>query len=204
MLQNIYKNLRAENNELKLRHTELQGETAECKDRMNGLNVEVSKLSNYCEMVAVTNTTLETQRKRLATQSASLLSQYNDLLLELSSGCEKSVVDKLRELCLKKERLEKMFREYDISIEKSMPRVSGKGHLSGKLTELTPTLDDAIYGRLWEAQTPSIDSTTAHLLSSTSLLKQYSLNSSVNKLIDKVILVAPVSQLLKINMLQFL
>ncbi|XP_017485492.1 PREDICTED: protein Daple-like, partial [Rhagoletis zephyria] len=182
MLQNIYKNLRAENNELKLRHTELQGETAECKDRMNGLNVEVSKLSNYCEMVAVTNTTLETQRKRLATQSASLLSQYNDLLLELSSGCEKSVVDKLRELCLKKERLEKMFREYDISIEKSMPRVSGKdGHLSGKLTNTT--LDDAIYGRLWEAETPSIDASPPHhhpLLSSTLLLRQYSLNNSAN------------------------
>lgn len=184
MLQNIYKNLRAENNELKLRHTELQGETAECKDRMNALNVEVSKLSNYCEMVAVTNTTLEANRKRLATQSASLLSQYNDLLLELSSGCEKSVVDKLRELCLKKERLEKMFREYDISIEKSMPRVSGKGHLKD-----TPTLDDSIYGRLWEAETPSIDSSSAHLLSSTSLLRQYSLTSSASKLIDRVILV---------------
>ena len=177
MLQNIYKILRSDNNELKLKYTELQGETAECKDRMNGLNVEVSKLSSYCEMVAVTNNTLEAQRKKLATQSAEIGMQYNDLLLELSSGCEKPVVDKLRELCIKKERLEKMFKEYDISIEKNMPRVSSRSHLT--------ILDDAIYGRLWEAETPPLQHSESHLVNS-ALLRQYSLTSNSNFLNGKV------------------
>ncbi|KAJ6218480.1 hypothetical protein RDWZM_009637 [Blomia tropicalis] len=172
MLQNIYKKLRSDNNELKLKHTELQGETAECRDQMNALNVEVSKLSNYCEMVALTNNTLEVQRKKLTTQSGSLLSQYNDLLLELSNGCEKSVVDKLRELCLKKERLEKMFKEYDISIEKNMPRVS---HKDSNHT-------DAIYGRLWEAETPPLHYVDSHHgISSTALLRQYTLCNEKDK-----------------------
>ena len=174
MLQNIYKKLRSENNELKLKHTELQGETADCKDRMNSLNVEVSKLSSYCEMVALTNNTLETQRKKLTTQSASLLTQYNDLLLELSNGCENSVMDKLHDLCVKKERLEKMFKEYDLSIEKNMPRVSNKRQLSN---ENQTNFDDAIYGRIWEAETPSIQHSDSNLTNSTVILRQYSLNN---------------------------
>lgn len=179
MLQNIYKKLRSDNNDLKLKHTELQGETAECKDRMNALNVEVSKLSNYCEMVAMTNNTLETQRKKLATQSGSLLTQYNDLLIELSCGCERSVKDKLHELFLKKERLEKMFKDYDISFEKNMPRVSNNNNNNSQ-----HSLDDSIYGLLWESETPNIsggssgNNLDSKFYNSTALLRQYSLNNT--------------------------
>ena len=187
MLQNIYKKLRSDNNELKLKHTELQGETAECKDRMNALNVEVSKLSSYCEMVALTNNTLEVQRKKLATQSASLLSQYNDLLLGLSNDCEKSVRDKLRELCIKKERLEKMFKEYDISIEKNMPRVASRTHIR-KHVDGQP-MDDAIYGRLWEAETPPLQHGESPVItSSASLLRQYPMTNSNNIILGETVI----------------
>nr|XP_027202981.1 girdin-like [Dermatophagoides pteronyssinus] len=179
MLQNIYKKLRSDNNDLKLKHTELQGETAECKDRMNALNVEVSKLSNYCEMVAMTNTTLEQQRKKLATQSASLLAQYNDLLMELSCGCERTIKDKLHELIIKKERLEKMFKDYDISFEKNMSRVSNNkssNNLHQTSSSSSNRLDDSIYGLLWEAETPSIHS-DSKFFNSSALLRQYSINN---------------------------
>lgn len=166
MLQNIYKKLRSDNNDLKLKHTELQGETAECKDRMSSLNVDVSKLSSYCQMVAITNATLEKQRKTLAKQSAQLLSQYNEMLVDLTRATEcgdKNLCDKLRDLGGKREKLEKLFQEYDVSIEKSMPSMAVNGKHQGK------GLDDNIYGRLWESETPS-------LLYSTNLLRQYSLN----------------------------
>ncbi|KAH9497954.1 Girdin [Dermatophagoides farinae] len=201
MLQNIYKKLRSDNNDLKLKHTELQGETAECKDRMNALNVEVSKLSNYCEMVAMTNTTLEQQRKKLATQSASLLAQYNDLLMELSCGCERTIKDKLHELIMKKERLEKMFKDYDISFEKNMSRVSNnKSSMTAADLQQSSSsrIDDTIYGLLWEAETPSIQSSSSssscHLdgkfFNSSALLRQYSINNN-NEKDQKIIISSP-------------
>lgn len=183
MLQNIYKKLRSENNELKLKHTDLQGETAECKDKMNALNVEVSKLSNYCEMVALTNNTLEIQRKKLATQSASLLAQYNDLLMELSTNCEKSVIDKLRELCIKKERLEKMFKEYDISIEKNMPRKLRAVNCNTSDSE--PFGVEAIYEKIWDDKdklssyaASGLPTEPMNHIPAANILRQYSVNNS--------------------------
>ncbi|OTF74553.1 hypothetical protein BLA29_011544 [Euroglyphus maynei] len=119
-------------------------------------------------MVAMTNTTLEQQRKKLATQSASLLAQYNDLLMELSCGCERTIKDKLHELIIKKERLEKMFKDYDISFEKNMSRVSNNKCSTNQQSS------DSIYGLLWEAETPPIQpcQSDSKFFNSSALLRQ--------------------------------
>src|SRR5699024_4953246 len=66
-----------------------------------------------------------------------------------------------------------------------MPRVSSKNHLSKLSDDQTP-LDDAIYGRLWEAETPPLHHAETHIVNSTALLRQYSLTSNSNLLNDKV------------------
>lgn len=187
MLQNIYKKLRTENNDLKLKHTELQGETAECRDRMALLDVEVSKLANYCEMVALTNNSIESQRKRLINNISNLLSQYHELLSQIGGETEKVISDKMNDLSAKKERLEKMIKDYDVTLEKKKVAVNhnvvrrihrsstdlclsknqnnslrerSKDRNSAPIDNL---IDEAIYGRIWEAETPPIPSNTAIL-----------------------------------------
>ena len=192
MLQNIYKKLRSENNDLKLKHTELQGETAECRDRMALLDVEVSKLVNYCEMVALTNNSIESQRKRLINNISNLLSQYHDLLTQIGGESEKLISDKMHDLSAKKERLEKMIKDYDITLEKKKVAVTNQNVVrrihrsstdlclsknpskSGKEDQrdrskdrnsapIDTLVDEAIYGRIWEAETPPIGPNTAVL-----------------------------------------
>ncbi|CAG2161651.1 unnamed protein product [Oppiella nova] len=188
MLQNIYKKLRTENNDLKLRHTSLQGETAECRDRMALLDVEVSKLANYCEMVALTNNSIECHRKRLINNISNLLTQYHDLLTEIGGDSEKIISDKMHDLSAKKEKLDKMIKEYDLTLEKkkvvvnnhnvvrrihrsstdlclsnnqnTTPKERSKERNSAPIDNM---VDEAIYGRIWEAETPPITSSTSAL-----------------------------------------
>lgn len=49
-LQAIHKSLKTENNELKLKHTAMQGELLECQNETSTLDVEVSKLTSCCEV----------------------------------------------------------------------------------------------------------------------------------------------------------
>lgn len=49
-LQSDYKMLKSENNALKLRYTELQGDMAECRDHANSLDIELAKSANRCEV----------------------------------------------------------------------------------------------------------------------------------------------------------
>ncbi len=199
MLQNIYKKLRTENNDLKLKHTELQGETAECRDRMSLLDVEVSKLSNYCEMVALTNNSVECHRKRLITNMSNLLSQYHDLLNEIADDSEKLITDKMQDLSAKKEKLEKMIKEYDVTLEKKKvavtnPNVVRRIHKSTTDLCLSKNqnsrdrnsapvdnlVDEAIYGRIWEAETPPLPSNTAILRPFRNNSSSSTLNSEQN------------------------
>ncbi|XP_054154500.1 protein Daple-like [Oppia nitens] len=186
MLQNIYKKLRTDYNDLKLRHTDLQGETQECRDRMTLLDVEVSKLANYCEIVALTNNSIESHRKRLINNIANLLTQYHDLLTEISGDSEKLITDKVHDLSTKKKKLDKMIKEYDLTLEKKKVAVSSHNvvrriHRSStelclssntnlalreqsrdrKSAPIDNLIDEAIYGRIWEAQTPPIASKSA-------------------------------------------
>ncbi|CAG2101544.1 unnamed protein product [Medioppia subpectinata] len=188
MLQNIYKKLRTENNDLKLRHTELQGETSECRDRMALLDVEVSKLANYCEMVALTNNSIESHRKRLINNISNLLTQYHDVLTEIGGDSEKLISDKMHDLTAKKEKLDKMIKEYDLTLEKKKVVVSNHNvvrrihrsstdlclsnnqiiHFNDRSKERNSApfdnlADEAIYGRIWEAETPPITSSTSAL-----------------------------------------
>ncbi|RWS11653.1 Protein Daple-like protein [Dinothrombium tinctorium] len=178
MLQNIYKQLRSENNELKLKHTELQGETAECKDRLSSLDVEVSKLSSYCESLSITNNSLEEQRKTLISSVSNLLVQYQDILNEIADNTQSLAAEKLNDLCAKKERLEKMIKEYDNvatkkkkvavtapSVVRRIPRSTTDNNLmivkqsnkdeKVKNRNSCPPIDEnnEIYGRIWEAET---------------------------------------------------
>lgn len=49
-LQCDYKALKTENNTLKLKQTETNGQICDNRDHINGLEVELSKLSNRCEV----------------------------------------------------------------------------------------------------------------------------------------------------------
>ena len=49
-LQSDYKSLKSENNALKLKQTEVSGQMCDNRDHINGLEVEISKLSNRCEV----------------------------------------------------------------------------------------------------------------------------------------------------------
>ena len=49
-LQSDYKSLKTENNTLKLKQTEVSGQMCDNRDHINSLEVEISKLSNRCEV----------------------------------------------------------------------------------------------------------------------------------------------------------
>lgn len=49
-LQGDYKSIKTENNTVKLKLTELNGELNEARDQMAALDVEVSKLTNKCQV----------------------------------------------------------------------------------------------------------------------------------------------------------
>ena len=182
MLQNIYKKLRIENNNLILKHTELQGETAEFKNQTESLNVEVSKLSNYCQTLAQTYNSLESQTKSLITNMFNLVGQQHDVLNEISNSNEKKLsLEKMHDLLAKREKIEKMMKDYDydVIVEKkkvaiTAPNVVRQIHKSNNDLRLSknhnenskdhknanfPDPEEVIYGKIWEAGTPPLNNT---------------------------------------------
>lgn len=175
MLTNIYKKLRSENNDLKIKYTELQGQLIECQDRMNSMQTEMGKLTNYCEMVKMTDTALDAQRKKLNSHSTTLMEQYNELVNDIlkSGGFNPEFVQKMKHLKMKGDRYMKSLEEYD-SIEGNAQREIQFGNPDGgdlNIAAISTPERETIYGRLWEAQTGSLENSA--------LLRQYSLNSNL-------------------------
>lgn len=172
MLTNIYKKLRGENNDLKLKYTELQGQLCECQDRMNSMQTEMGKLTNYCEMVKMTDTALDAQRKKLNSSSTNLMEQYSELVNDIlkNGGFNPEYVQKMKHLKMKRDHYVKSLEEYD-SIEGNAQREIQLGNSdSCDLNISTIPERETIYGRLWEAQTGPLENSA--------LLRQYSLNAN--------------------------
>ncbi|KAK8405973.1 hypothetical protein O3P69_006998 [Scylla paramamosain] len=116
-LQGDYKSIKTENNTVKLRLTELSGELNEARDQMAALDVEVSKLTNKCQVLQTLNLTLEEDRRSLMSQVSLLLTQYHDLLTQTLEDKqhfhqeEKNFTDKLNNLRRGKEKLEEKIME---------------------------------------------------------------------------------------------
>ncbi|XP_050690799.1 girdin-like, partial [Eriocheir sinensis] len=116
-LQGDYKSIKTENNTVKLKLTELNGELNEARDQMAALDVEVSKLTNKCQVLQTLNMTLEEDRRSLMSQVSLLLTQYHDLLTQTLEDKqhfhqeEKNFTDKLNNLRRGKEKLEEKIME---------------------------------------------------------------------------------------------
>ncbi|CAL1290097.1 unnamed protein product [Larinioides sclopetarius] len=124
-LQAIHKSLKTENNELKLKHTALQGELLECQNETSSLDVEVSKLTNCCELLTQKNSMMEEEQQSLMSHLSMLLGQYHELLYQVISEQnqyrkeENSFREKLRELCQQKEKLEQRILDHSSKLQKS-------------------------------------------------------------------------------------
>ncbi|XP_043226429.1 girdin-like [Amphibalanus amphitrite] len=132
-LQSDYKSLKSENNSLKLKQTEVSGQMCDNRDHINGLEVEISKLSNRCEVLTQLNTALEEDRRSLMGQVTVLLTQYHDLLsatLEEKDHFheeERSLADKLNNLRRQKEKLEEKIMEQYRRMDNYTPKKRGFG-----------------------------------------------------------------------------
>ncbi|XP_068086065.1 girdin [Anabrus simplex] len=117
-LQEEYRTQRVESGNLKLRATELQGELAQRQDHTTALEVELSKMTNKCEMLLQMNSGLEDDRRSLMEHVSRLLSQYHELLTHSLEDKqhyhmeEKNFTDKVNNLCRQKEKLEEKIMEH--------------------------------------------------------------------------------------------
>ncbi|XP_037079352.1 girdin-like [Pollicipes pollicipes] len=132
-LQSDYRSLKTENNTLKLKQTEVRGQMCDNRDHINGLEVEISKLSNRCEVLTQLNTALEEDRRSLMGQVTVLLTQYHDLLsatLEEKDHFheeERHLADKLNNLRRQKEKLEEKIMEQYRRMDNYTPKKRGFG-----------------------------------------------------------------------------
>nr|XP_045601739.1 girdin-like isoform X2 [Procambarus clarkii] len=132
-LQSDYKAVKTENNTVKLRLTELRGELNDARDQMAALDVEVSKLTNKCQVLQTLNITLEEDRRSLMSQVSLLLTQYHDLLTQTLEDKqhfhqeEKNFTDKLNNLRRGKEKLEEKIMEQYRRMDNSPSKKKGFG-----------------------------------------------------------------------------
>ncbi|XP_068240760.1 girdin isoform X2 [Palaemon carinicauda] len=132
-LQGDYKSVKTENNTVKLRLTELDGELNDTRDQMAALDVEVSKLTNKCQVLQTLNVTLEEDRRSLMSQVSLLLTQYHDLLTQTLEDKqhfhqeEKNFTDKLNNLRRQKEKLEEKIMEQYRRMDNSPSKKKGFG-----------------------------------------------------------------------------
>ncbi|KAG7164113.1 Girdin-like 1 [Homarus americanus] len=132
-LQGDYKTIKTENNTVKLRLTELRGELNDARDQMAALDVEVSKLTNKCQVLQTLNMTLEEDRRSLMSQVSLLLTQYHDLLTQTLEDKqhfhqeEKNFTDKLNNLRRGKEKLEEKIMEQYRRMDNSPSKKKGFG-----------------------------------------------------------------------------
>ena len=60
--------MKTENNQLKLRHTDLQGKVGDAREQISKLEMENTKITNSCEVLHQLNLSLKEDRKYLMSQ----------------------------------------------------------------------------------------------------------------------------------------
>lgn len=117
-IQEQYKLIRSENARLNLHNTELSGEINVRTEQTKGLEIELTKLSNRCELLLQMNANLDVDRKALMDHVSQLLSQYHELLAHSLDDKqhyhdeEKLFTDRVNNLYRQKEKLEEKIMEF--------------------------------------------------------------------------------------------
>lgn len=127
-MQTQYKSIRADNSQLKLQKTQLNGELNSRTDAANALEIEMTKCSHRCEMLLQMNANLDTDRRTLMEHVSQLLSQYHELLSHSLDDKqhyhdeEKLFTDKMNNLSRQKEKLEEKIMEHYRKLESCSPK----------------------------------------------------------------------------------
>lgn len=117
-MQEQYKILRSENARLNLQNTELTGDLSLRNDQTKTLEIELTKVTNRCEMLMQMNSNLDIDRRALMDHVSQLLSQYHELLAHSLDDKqhyhdeEKIFTDKVNNLYRQKEKLEEKIMEH--------------------------------------------------------------------------------------------
>lgn len=127
-MQEQYRSMRSENGQLKLQHTELQGELNNRIDVATGLDIELTKVSQRCEMLLQMNANLDSDRRTLMDHVSQLLAQYHELLVTSLDDKqhyhdeEKLFTDRVNNLHRQKEKLEDKIMEHYRKLDSCSPK----------------------------------------------------------------------------------
>lgn len=127
-MQEQYRAMRSENGQLKLQHTELQGELNNRIDVATGLDIDLTKVSQRCEMLLQMNANLDSDRRTLMDHVSQLLSQYHELLVTSLDDKqhyhdeEKQFTDRVNNLHRQKEKLEDKIMEHYRKLDSCSPK----------------------------------------------------------------------------------
>lgn len=127
-MQEQYRSMRSETGRLKLQNTELQGELNNRIDVATGLDIELTKVSQRCEMLLQMNASLDSDRRTLMDHVSQLLTQYHELLVTSLDDKqhyhdeEKLFTDRVNNLHRQKEKLEDKIMEHYRKLDSCSPK----------------------------------------------------------------------------------
>uniref|UniRef100_A0A1B0C9M0 Girdin n=1 Tax=Lutzomyia longipalpis TaxID=7200 RepID=A0A1B0C9M0_LUTLO len=127
-MQEQYRSMRNENGRLMLQNTELKGELSTRSDHATGMEIELAKVQQQCDMLIKANTDLDTDRQKLMDNVSQLLSQYHELIVMSQQDRqhyheeEKCYTDKLNSLYRQKEQLEEKIMDYFKKMDNCVPK----------------------------------------------------------------------------------
>uniref|UniRef100_A0A1B0DCV8 Girdin n=1 Tax=Phlebotomus papatasi TaxID=29031 RepID=A0A1B0DCV8_PHLPP len=127
-MQEQYRSMRNENGRLMLQNTELKGELSSRSDHATGLEIELAKVQQQCDMLVKANSDLDTDRQKLMDNVSQLLSQYHELIVMSQQDRqhyheeEKCYTDKLNSLYRQKEQLEEKIMDYFKKMDNCAPK----------------------------------------------------------------------------------
>ncbi|CAG9787798.1 unnamed protein product [Diatraea saccharalis] len=132
-MQEEYRNLRSEVTQLKLRNTEMSGEINTKIEIITGMELEINKTNQHCEMLVHMNKSLDADRRSLMDHVSQLLTQYHELLAHSLKDKqhyheeEKMFADRVNALCRQKEKLEEKIMEHYKKLDNCTPKRRGFG-----------------------------------------------------------------------------
>ncbi|XP_059621753.1 girdin [Phlebotomus argentipes] len=127
-MQEQYRSMRNENGRLMLQNTEIKGELSSRSDHATGLEIELAKVQQQCDMLVKANSDLDTDRQKLMDNVSQLLSQYHELIVMSQQDRqhyheeEKCYTDKLNSLYRQKEQLEEKIMDYFKKMDNCAPK----------------------------------------------------------------------------------